>query len=452
MGKALVKFALSWMIVTAAAAQAMGCSCSPPPPPCQAFFETPMVFLGTVIEVLEVRDNRPVRVRMRIDVSYKGVKEKTLTLFDDGMCNGPDLQLGEQYLMYTRRAANGDVPSRGCTRSRHVKYAQEDLEYLSSLRHAAPTAAIFGKVIEVVQGRDGDLPTIAGVRVEADGPAGRHATLTDAEGRYAFEGLEPGMYKVDVYKPGFASLVGRFGSFAPETEVDPRGCAQLDLYMRRVWAASVSGRVVRSNGMPAPAGLPVFLLRVNEGEDKKELGWAFAGDPQVTDEGGQYVFHGVAPGRYKIALNLYRYPTVKAPYPTLFWPAARSETQASIIEVGEAETGRRFDFILPPEPRSVIVTGRVFHPDGAPAGNAWVLIRALPDNQVTDDSANQLRTDEQGMFRFAALEGFEYELSASWSTGGVRCAKDARFSLTKGERTVELSLDCSGGSLGDPLK
>ena len=36
---------------------------------------------------------------MRIDRAYKGVAEQELVLFDDGMCDGPDLHVGEQYLM-----------------------------------------------------------------------------------------------------------------------------------------------------------------------------------------------------------------------------------------------------------------------------------------------------------------------------------------------------------------
>jgi hypothetical protein len=83
---------------------------------------------------------------MRIDRSYKGVSEPTLILFDDGMCDGPEMRLGEQFLMYTYRNGDGEVPARGCTRSRHVKYAEEDLKYLDGLNEAPPTGSVFGQV------------------------------------------------------------------------------------------------------------------------------------------------------------------------------------------------------------------------------------------------------------------------------------------------------------------
>src|ERR1700730_8949893 len=125
---------------------AIACECRPKPPICQAYGQSPMIFLGTVTEALATEDNRVVRARMRIDRAYKGVSEPELILFDDGMCDGPELQIGEQYLMYTRRLDEGDVPSRGCTRSRHVKFAEEDLKYLKGLNEAAPTARVFGQV------------------------------------------------------------------------------------------------------------------------------------------------------------------------------------------------------------------------------------------------------------------------------------------------------------------
>lgn len=75
------------------------CECGPKPPPCQAYWQSPMVFLGTVTEGIAISDGRIVRARMRIDRAYKGVAEQELVLFDDGMCDGPDLHVGEQYLM-----------------------------------------------------------------------------------------------------------------------------------------------------------------------------------------------------------------------------------------------------------------------------------------------------------------------------------------------------------------
>src|SRR5580658_10486706 len=87
-----------------------GCECAPPPLPCVAYSETEMIFLGTVTEL-----EKGV-AQMRIDKAYKGVLEKTVALWDSGMCPSPVLHVGEQYLIYTRDDGTGYLRSGGCTR------------------------------------------------------------------------------------------------------------------------------------------------------------------------------------------------------------------------------------------------------------------------------------------------------------------------------------------------
>jgi hypothetical protein len=165
-----------------------------------------MVFLGKVTEALVIQDGRVVRARMRIDHAYKGVSEKTLVLFGDGMCDGPDLEIGEQYLMYTTRFNGGDVPSRGCTRSRHVKYAIEDLEYLNGLGETVPTSTVFGNVFVRTDDYRGNDKPVFGAAVEVSGAIGKYITTTDFEGHYRFVGLEPGEYTITANQPGFRLL------------------------------------------------------------------------------------------------------------------------------------------------------------------------------------------------------------------------------------------------------
>src|SRR5947209_95494 len=86
------------------------CSCAPAPPPCEAIGWSELVFLGTVTEVSQKTGDFK-RVQMHIDHVYKGTLKEMIELFDNGMCDGPDLEIGRQYLMYTTALSPAAIPA-----------------------------------------------------------------------------------------------------------------------------------------------------------------------------------------------------------------------------------------------------------------------------------------------------------------------------------------------------
>ncbi len=191
---------------------AVACSCDRPPSPCEAWSQSPLVFLGTITEILPAKGERIIRARMRIDHSYKGVTEASVTLFDDGMCDGPTLQAGEQYLMYTGKPVNGLIPSRGCTRGRHVKFADEDLKFLNGLSDAPLVSTIFGRVATRTDDSTGKDQPLVGAQVEISGPHGTYLTTTDVTGHYGFDNLPPDTYTLTSASNGLRMLL--FGAAA----------------------------------------------------------------------------------------------------------------------------------------------------------------------------------------------------------------------------------------------
>jgi len=385
---------------------------------------------------------------MKIDRAYKGVSEKELVLFSDGMCDGPMLEIGEQYLMYTTGGANGDVPARGCTRSRNAKFAEEDLTYLNSLGDAAPTATIYGKVVVQADEPGGDLP-VSGALVELAGQR-NYAATTDLTGSFIFSNLDPSKYTISVSRPGFRLLAS--GDEPPSAVVESRACAVFSLTLRKEWKAEIQGHLIRSNGEHGPAGISVSLLRTYDFKGKEQ---ALPVDEAKTDEQGTYIFHEVAPGKYKVAIGLYQFPTASAPYPTIYWPAARSESKASSLEITDAANPQQYDFKLPPEPRSRFVTGIAVSPDGTPASGVQVTILALPDNNYVDDNSNRPHTDEAGHFSFTALEGIEYKINAVlYGLYGARSlhSADLSFSLSDSPVSLRLILDRPGRFDDDPVE
>jgi hypothetical protein len=394
------------------------CECGPTPPPCQAYWQSQMVFLGTVTEVLPSSDARISRFRMIIDRAYKGISEKQLILFDDGMCDGPYLLVGEQYLMYTQRFGEGDVPARGCTHSRHLKSAEEDLAYLERLENAQPVARVFGRV-EFWPDEPGKAEPMASASVHLNSGDTETSTVTaDGQGQYSFDGLNGGKYTVSAEIAGYHMPEHDYGMFS--ATVEPRGCAQIDVKLKRNWPGNISGRLIRSEGTPAAAGIDLRLIRLPDSEDGSEN--PLAGEVN-TNEHGEYAFEHLPPGKYKVVVHWCCFPVVEVPYPAIYWPVGKSEEEGWVIVVGKAAGTQHCDFLLPPEVRSTTVSGQVLMSDGKPASGTKVWLLKLPEGENSDeenrccDFVDAMDVGADGRFSFKILEGVKYTLATSVDGG-----------------------------------
>ncbi len=370
---------------------------------------------------------------MRIDKAYKGVEEKTVVLWDSGMCDGPTLSVGEQYLMYTSDDGTGYLRARGCTRSRSVRFAKEDLTFLNGLSNAPATSTVFGEVTVRSGGIFSEGKRAPGVAVEIQGVGQTRKSTTDKDGRYSFSGLPPGFYSVK------ASLTG-FRQSATETDdpvqVDARGCRVLDVVLRQNWNGTLRGRVTRADGTPGPASINVDLIRVDGDPPvrKREL---LIGFTVRTDERGEYAFHGLPPGRYKVVLNLYRPPTAENPYQTLYWPAASTEGAASLIEINAKSPSQQCDFHLPPPLKSTAIKVVVLLPDGTPARDAHANIAAQMNGVFS--WAGQAVTNSSGQVAFGAIEGLGYTVQDIF-TREARMASPVHFSSADGVQPITIRL------------
>ena len=388
-----------------------------------------MIFLGTVTAFRETEGTWV----MRIDRAYKGVSEKTLVLYDDGMCDGPLLREGEQYLMYTHDNGTGYLPSRGCTRSRNAKYADEDLKFLNGLATAPPTATVYGEVTVGTGSIVSKGEPASGVMVEILGEGGKLTSTTDSEGHYSFAGLKPGSYDVNAIQPGFSKSESESDD---PVEVEARTCAVLDLVLRKNWYGAIGGRVTRSDGTPAPAGIKLDLIRV-EGKGREQKSELLIGDSVRTDDNGEYSFHGVAPGLYRVALNLYEVPTPQDPYPTMYWPGAPTDGAASPVEIGGGTSLRQCNFRLPAALKSTPVKVIVLLPDGTPAKGLRANIGTRMDGMF--QWAGHAITNASGEFSFGAIEGFEYTVM-DIMTGDAISASSVHFSAADGSEPITIRL------------
>jgi len=121
--------------------------------------------------------------------------------------------------------------------------------------------------------------------------------MTDSQGRFAFDNVSPGTYKLIFASNGYArqdyGQRGAAGSGIPI--VLNAGQTKNDIVMRMSQVAAVGGRISDSSGRPI-AGVPVQLLRF--GYDETGLRKVQRAATTLTDDRGDYRIFHLSPGRY----------------------------------------------------------------------------------------------------------------------------------------------------------
>jgi hypothetical protein len=286
---------------------------------------------------------------------------------------------------------------------------------------AAGTASLSGAVVT----GDGAAQPVRRAIVAISGPAlpiGR-STITDEEGRFAFEGLPAGRYSVTASRRAF--LTSAFGATRPGGPGTP---AQLGEGARasNIVIAMPKGAVL-TGAITDPAGAPVQSLSVKVYQLAPT--YPVAGSA-VTDDRGVYRVYGLPPGEYLVIAEprpiiaatgengmmseqevdaalraLERRGTRSAPilpqpgagpppdpepvsegraytYAPFFYPGTAVAADAMPIAVAAGEERAGLDFIFAPVPMGSIA-GVVIGTDGRPAGDVQIgIVSAGPGNPL----------------------------------------------------------------------
>ena len=416
--------------------RALACTCVAPPPPCEAVGTTELVFLGTVTEIVH-NTGEFKRAWMRVDRAYKGALRKTIELFDDGMCDGPHLEVGRQYLMYTHGLPSGVVPARGCTRSRAVEDAREDLEFLKQYSAGKVTTHISGTVRfrpdepeDSRMGEEGRTP-LKDASVTVNGNGIELRATTDASGRYSFSGLPAGEYEIT------ADLAGYRVDWAPEAvTLHSNGCAVADLLMKV--DRRVQGIVRHREGAPV-AGVLVEMMST----DRRLKRWEQPVLLAVSGADGSYVIDGIPPGEYYLGINIKSTPTKDHPFPPTYYPNTTDIKQATPLFVGVGATVREFELRVADKLPLVVIEGRVLNAAGQPpSARDRPAVRIKEPGLFGQIETEPVRIDSEGRFRIELCEGVRYSAFASSGPGlkGMYSAP-IEFVASKENSKLDLVLD-----------
>jgi len=324
-------------------------------------------------------------------------------------CN-PDFAVGEEYLVFAY-GEPGAWSTSGCGGTSHALGAKAKLEYLRSRATAPETGRIYGRLqrheLDRSAGRFLTRP-VAGSTVLIEYGEEEWKALTDADGNYSLDGLEPGAYVVSAALEGWSVELQRPTGWAPLPDgsipvtVRSKGCANVD-FVAREPQGTITGRLVDASGQPL-AGVNVDLLSLEQSVLNK---W------QQTGGDGRFVFREVHSGQYLVGVNIDRPPTADARmgsrYASSYYPGVADIERASEIHVHPGERIQLFDHTLPAELPLRTIRGRVVRADGGSAVGASVTLD-LPG--FVSNAGWQSVDEEDGEFTLEGLDALAYEVSS----------------------------------------
>jgi hypothetical protein len=282
----------------------------------------------------------------------------------------------------------------------------------ATVREAQQPGQSTGRIAGSIVGAESGQP-VRFAKVTLGSIAGDKQVLTDDSGTFAFEGLRPGTYKLQVSKPGY--LATAYGQLRPGTntlgrDIVLRERERLDrLVVQLSHGGSISGSVRDDRGEPAYRATVVVSRWVMRNGVRALDAIAQA----QTDERGNYRLSLLPPRDYVISAvpSDDAIPSVDGnanPYgfATIFYPGQTSAQAAETIALKLGEDRMGVNLQVPAVPLGR-VTGTVVAADGRFVQGARVTL-SIPGSSVVEYGAS---TDSNGRFTFAKVLPGSYAAS-----------------------------------------
>jgi protocatechuate 3,4-dioxygenase beta subunit len=221
----------------------------------------------------------------------------------------------------------------------------------------------------------------AQITISSPGAQFNRSATTDSEGRYAFEALPAGRYRLFVNKAGFITL--EYGQARPFEAGRPLDINEgqvletIDFSLPR--GSAITGRITDEFGDPV-TDVQVQALRYQYVNGERQL--VDAARTARTDDLGAYRIFGLMPGDYIVRAsmrpNMPSAPrnaaTEQTGYPGTYYPGVTDVAQAQTVTALLGQETASIGFPLVPA-RLSRISGTVMSSTGQPLMGAMVMIR-----------------------------------------------------------------------------
>jgi hypothetical protein len=252
-------------------------------------------------------------------------------------------------------------------------------------------------------------------------------TTTDQDGRFAFDRIEPGEYRINAQKSGFAPM--GLPPMTPQAVIVVAGQqATVDLHLLR--GGVISGRVLDPKGEPLTDAQVTALRRMpaprNPSGQNRLLPAPMTG-PQQTNDLGEFRISGLAPGDYVVAVMPRAFAAFGGPgvvpqrssgssHTTLvptFYPGTVDSAAAQMLTVAAGAEVGNISFTVQAAP-GYRVSGVVVDESGAPIADAMVMLNLDSRNgPLMFGTMGNGRSDANGRFAINDVPAGSYRANAS---------------------------------------
>jgi hypothetical protein len=274
-----------------------------------------------------------------------------------------------------------------------------------------PLCGIEGQVTNIATGAPVKKAELVVLRIEPE-PQINYSATSDANGKFALQGLEPGKYRLSVSANGFVDAsYGARGSNRRGTTLSlDAGELLKDVNPKLTPHGVIAGRIVDEDGDPVVRA-EVAARSHRRVEGHKQL---MSAGTASTNDLGEYRIFGLAPGRYYVsatynetqALGSSAKPPEETYVPT-YYPAAVDVATAVGVDVPAGAELHAVSIILA-KTHTVRVRGHINSPS---VGRLTVMILLTPRDQAGGWSVgSQSGADAQGSFEFRGVRPGAYWL------------------------------------------
>lgn len=258
---------------------------------------------------------------------------------------------------------------------------------------------------------------------------------TDEDGRYRLTNVSAGRYSVAPIAPALV-VPQDSGSWQPGKLVTVSESEEIEgLNFVLTRGGVITGRITDSQGRPV-IDENVYFLPVDEQGQKLAFAMPRFQEFQ-TDDRGIYRIYGLPAGRYLISsgeesdTGSVRIGFGSGFYARTFYPNAKEQSRAAIVEVTAGAETSGIDIVLGVASKSYTASGRIVDADtGKPLANVQFGHGAMQGNNVGAFGWSGNRTNANGEFRIEGLTPGRYAAFMITESESENYSEPAQFEVT----------------------